>query len=111
MTERLPRSESSAEERELINKLREGDPGAKEILIEWCTREEAEAERSTEAGEAARANIKLDIKKGKLFKAAGLLDAAAEAFEMARYAANNEGESALDLHEEATTAMEEMENE
>jgi hypothetical protein len=104
--ERLPQSEFSAEDQELIKKLREGDPSAKEVLIEWCKREEAKAERSTEAGEAARANIKLDIKKGKLFKAAGLLDAAMEAFEMARYAANNEGEAALDLHNEATAAME-----
>ena len=57
MVERLPESEFSESERELIAKLREkglDDSETRGLLLAWCEVEEKKAETITEAAEAPR---------------------------------------------------------
>jgi hypothetical protein len=77
MSERLPESEFSEREQMIIAKLREtfpDDPETNAMIVAWVEEEEIKAMQIAEAGgigDAARANIMLDLKKARLYKAAG----------------------------------------
>ncbi len=105
MIEKSPESEFSENELALISKLRENgidDPQSKELLLAWCAAEEARvAELNT-----SRAGIELDLKKAKLYRAAGFQTEAWASLEAARVAAHNENDE--NLFEQAEALMNEM---
>lgn len=106
--ERIPGSEFSETENTLIEKLREkgpADPETHKMLLRWCEEEEAKvAEINT-----SHAGIELDLKKAKLYRAAGYADEAWASLEAVRQAAHNEG--ADDLLNQAETLMDQMDQE
>ena len=112
MAERLPTPEFSEVERELIAKLREvlpDDPKAHEMLVAWSKAEEERVEQEARAGDAARANIEFDLKKARLYHAAGYKGQAFETLNWVREQAGNIG--ADDLYDRAMAMMDEMDAE
>jgi hypothetical protein len=108
MMERLPQSEFSENERMLIAKLREkglDDPETRELLTRWSDTLWAEAN----AANTSRANIELNLKSARLYRAAGYHNEAWNSLEAAHLAAHNE--SAKDLLIQVETVMDEMDAE
>lgn len=107
MTERIPSQEFSEREQLLIAKLRENgteDLETHELLLAWCEEKEIKATQIN----TSRAGIELDLKKGKLYRAAGFREEAWASLEAVRQAANNE--DAQDLLSEADALMDEMDS-
>ena len=104
--EQPPRKEFSEKERAVIALLREKGPEdaeARAAFIEWC--EEAEAEATKE--NTSRANIEVQLRRAKVYWAAGGYDSALDALEAVREAASNDP-SARDLYDEAMTLIDEI---
>src|SRR5271170_4400712 len=102
MPEKIPTPEFSPDEQELIAKLREeGVDGVKtkEALLDWTEAQEIEAN----AINTSRANIELNMKRAKLYHAAGLIAESRDVLESVRIQAANEGEE--DLYTEAMRLM------
>lgn len=106
MPEKIPTPEFSPEEQELIAKLRERgiDAKTKEALLDWTEAQEIEAN----AINTPRANIELNMKRAKLYHAAGFDAEAWDVLESVRIQATNEGED--DLYETAMRMMDEIES-
>jgi hypothetical protein len=105
MPEKIPSPEFSAEERELIVKLRErgiADTETKQALLSWTEAREAEAN----AINTPRANIECNVKRAKLYAAAGLTAEAWNVLESVREQAVNE--KADDLYDEAMRIMDDI---
>jgi len=109
MPEKIPSPEfSQQEEQNLIAKLREkgvDDPEVRKSLMVWCEKEEAEVASIN----TSRAGIELDLKKAKLYRAAGYRDEAWASLEAARQAAHNEGDE--ELFRQAEDLMDQMDAE
>ena len=103
--EQIPSAEHELSEEELSAALAEKgveDEGTRSLLVAWCEKEETKAEAG---GQLAR--IELDLRKAKIYRAAGYTNQAWESLEAARENAYNAG---LDgLFEEATALMDEIE--
>ena len=107
MPEEFPSPEFSSEEETLIAKLRErgmNDETQKE-LIAWTEAQEARANEVN----TPRASIELNVKRAKLYRAAGFKSEAWDVLESVRMQASNEGEE--DLYAEAMRIMDEMDAE
>ncbi len=94
MHEQSPSPEFSEEEVRLIKIFKENGPQdeeGRELLNQWLDREEEGATSSN----TSRANIELNLKRAKLYSAAGLQEAARENAEDAMAQAANEGEPEL----------------
>lgn len=107
MIEHEPSSEFSAEELELIEKLREqGLEGseAREALLAWVDGLEA---RANEAN-TPRANIEVDLRKAKLYRAAGFPDEAWASLEAVLDNTDNAEGGMEDLSAEAIAIMNDM---
>lgn len=81
-------------ERELIRILKEkgvDDPVAKQALINWTITGEKEADKSSDP----EARIKFELKRARLYYAAGFLEAAKDSFEAALTQAWNERRDGL----------------
>ena len=105
MPEKIPTPEFSPEEQELIIKLRErgvDDEKTKEALLAWTEAQEIEAN----AINTPRANIELNMKRAKLYSAAGFTSEAWDVLESVRTQATNEGED--DLYAESMRMMDGM---
>lgn len=92
--ERLPGGEFSETEQVLIAKLIEkgvDDQETRQLLMRWCHEEEAKVA----VANTSRAGIELDLKKAKLYYAAGYHDEAWESIEAVRQAAHPSGEEEL----------------
>jgi hypothetical protein len=108
MFEKFRESEFSETEQALIVKLREkgpDDPDVHGALLSWCKNEEAKVDEIN----TSRASIEFNLKRAKLYRAAGYGDDALENLESVREAARNEG--AEDLCDEAAAIMDEIDNE
>jgi hypothetical protein len=108
MFEKFRESEFSETEQTLIVKLHEkgsNDPEVHGALLAWCKNEEAKVDRVN----TSRASIEFNLKRAKLYRAAGYDDDAMESLESVREAAHNEG--AEDLYGEAMAIMDEIDNE
>lgn len=107
MAEKFPSPEFSSEEDVLIAKLREhGVEGeTQKELMAWTEAREAIANEIN----TSRANIELNIKRAKLYRAAGFKEEAWDVLESVREQATNEGED--DLYAEAMVIMDEMDAE
>lgn len=82
------------QERTLIKKLREkgvSDSETRELLEAWTIEQEAVANQKN----TPRANIEFNLKRAKIYLAAGYADAAWENLECVYEQAENEGEVAL----------------
>lgn len=107
MPEKIPTPEFSPEEQELITKLRErgiNDEKTKEALLDWTEAQEIEAN----AINTPRANIELNMKRAKLYHAAGFMGEALDVLESVRMQATNEGED--DLYAEAMRMMDDIDS-
>lgn len=105
MPEKIPSSEFSPEEQKLISALRErgvSDAETKKKLVSWT---EAEEERA-DGLNTSRAKIEFNVKRAKLYTAAGFADEAWNVLESVRMQATNEGEN--DLYAEAMRLMDEI---
>ena len=94
MSERIPGQEFTEKERELAEALRVNGPEhpeTKEKLLEWL----AEQERWAEEQNTSRANIEVDIRRARLYRAAGFTDYAWEMLSDIRRQANDENEKEL----------------
>jgi hypothetical protein len=101
----MPSPEFSPEEQELIAKLREhgsDDAKTKEALLAWTEALEIEANTIN----TPRANIELNVKRAKLYHAAGFMPEAWDVLESVRMQATNEGED--DIYAEAMRIMDEI---
>ncbi|MGB7957331.1 MAG: hypothetical protein WCF77_00605 [Minisyncoccia bacterium] len=105
--EQPPKQEFSENEQQLITLLREKgpqDPEVRAMFDEWCLEEEAGAT----AANTSRANIEVQLKRAKLYRAAGGNDSAWQTLgavcEVAMY-----DESAKDLYEETMRISNEIE--
>ncbi len=91
MVEEFPKVESGeSAERRLIRLLKERgveNPEAKRLLDSWTREQEGEVKKS---GDPATAAIEFNLKKARLYFAAGYGDEALESFEAARTQALNE---------------------
>jgi hypothetical protein len=105
MRETPPTLEFSTEEQELIENLRAGTPEAREKLIAWTEAQEAIANGIN----TSRANIEMNLRRAKLYKAAGLQEEAWDVLENIRLQAYNENE--IDLYQSAMSLMDEIESE
>ena len=108
MTERPPGSEFSENEQLLIARLREHgheDPEALLMLNAWCDEQKLKANEINTAG----ANIEVDLRRAKLYRAAGFHRDALDSLEAARESAHNAGEK--DLYEQAMALMDEIDEE
>jgi hypothetical protein len=105
MPEKIHPSEFLPEEQALIAKLRERgvDEEAQKELLTWTEAQEARAREIN----TSRANIEVNVRRAKLYRAAGLIDEAWDVLESVRMQALNEGES--DLYDEAMQLMDEIE--
>ncbi len=101
----VPSGEFSEAEQDLIAKLRENGltEETQAELVAWI---EAEAAKAKEAN-TSRANIELDLKTAKLYRAARFTMQAWDSLEAVRQQAHNEGEA--DLLAAANGMMDEME--
>lgn len=105
MSEKIPTPEFSPEEQELITKLCErgvDDAKTKEALLAWTEALEIEAN----AVNTPRANIELNMKRAKLYHAAGFTTETWDVLESVRIQATNEGED--DLYAEAMRMMDDI---
>ena len=105
MPERVPSLEFTEAERVLIQKLCErgpDDPETRQLLNFWTEQCEAEANEVN----TPRANVEFNIKRAKLYRAAGLMVEAWDVLESAREQAMNEQEQ--DLYDEAVRIMDEI---
>ncbi len=108
MPEKFPSPEFSQEELQLIAKLKERgleDAEAKQELLAWTEAQEAKANETN----TSRANVEMNIKRAKLYRAAGFKAGAWDVLESVRMQAHNEGEA--DLYEEAMRIMDELDAE
>ena len=108
MPEKFPSPEFSQEELRLIAKLKErGLEGAeaRQELLAWTEVQEGEASEIN----TSRANIEFNMKRAKLYLAAGFKAEAWDVLESVRMQAHNEGEA--DLYEEAMRIMDELDAE
>jgi hypothetical protein len=104
MSEKLPSPEFSFEEQKLIAKLRERgfDDETRKELLRWTEAQEARANEVN----TPRANIELNLKRAKLYYAAGFASEAWDVLESVREQTINEGED--DLLIEAMRIMDEI---
>jgi hypothetical protein len=106
MSERIPTQELTAEELEIAQELREKGPADKEVLgrlLAWTEKQEAwAAEQNT-----SRANIEVNLRRARLYLAAGAREDAWQAFNEVREQAHNEGEA--DLFTAADAEIDRME--
>jgi hypothetical protein len=115
MPERLPESEFSEREQMIIARLREAfpdDPETNAMIVGWVQEEEEKATQIAEAGgigDAARANIMLDLKKARLYKAAGYNKQVWETLNWVVKQATYLGDE--DLRDQANAMMDEMDAE
>jgi len=108
MPEKFPTQEFSPEEQELILKLRErgvDDEKTKEALLNWTEAQEIKAN----AINTSRANIEFNIRRAKLYYAAGFMAEAWDVIESVRMQSANEGED--DLYAEAMGMMDKIDAE
>ena len=107
MPEKFPSPEFSSEEEALIAKLREHgmDEETQKELIAWTEKQEAKANETN----TPRANIELNVKRAKLYFAAGLKAEAWDILESVRIQAMNENENTL--YVEAMKIMDEIDAE
>ena len=94
----MPSPEFSEQEQALIRELREKgpkDPETRKMFNAWCDEEEAGAMRAN----TSRANIEVQFKRAKLYRAAGGNDSAWQALGAACEAAMSDP-SASDLYDE-----------
>jgi hypothetical protein len=97
--EQPPKQEFSEKEQRLITLLREKgpeDPEARAMFDEWCLEEEAGAM----AANTSRANIEVQLKRAKLYRAAGGNDSAWQTLGAVCEAAKSD-DSARDIWEES----------
>ena len=112
MIEKFPQDEFSEGERDLIAKLKEKPPDDQEVheaLVAWCVEEEKKILALTEVNEIARADVQFNLKKARLYRAAGYVKQAWESLDWAREGANNI--NAEDLFAEAEAMADEMDAE
>ena len=105
MAERIPNQEFSELEVRLIQKLKEKrteDPEARELLQGWLDDEEAKANRIN----TSRANIELNLRRAKVYYAAGLIDEALE--NLAAVMEQSSQEREPDLHNQAVLMIEDI---
>jgi len=109
MPERFPSPDFSEPEQRLIALLREkgpNDPDVRAIFDAWCGQEEARAM----ALNTSRANIEVQLRRAKLYRAAGGYDSAWDTLAaLCMYEAPDE--SAKDLYREAMALAEQMRRE
>lgn len=89
MPEKIPTSEWSEAERQLIQALREKgveDPETRALLQKWAEGEETKAEAATQA--RVEASIAFERKRAKLYLEAGFVNEALDALEDARMQAH-----------------------
>jgi hypothetical protein len=104
--EQLPGQEFNEQEQTLIASLREHgpeNPDTAELLSAWTAEQESRAAEIN----TPRANTELDMKKGKLYRAAGFADAARFSFDWAREQANQQPDCE-DIFEEANRLLDEL---
>ncbi len=106
MTEKIPGPEFSAFEEELIAGLRANPESARETLSAWQDQEDAKLK---EANAPSRATIETNLRLARIYRAAGMPDAAYDTLEAVSNQAQLEQEE--DLHREAVRIMEEMNRE
>ena len=107
--EQSPKPEFGESERALIALLRKkgaDDSEAKTALLMWCEKEEAEATKEN----TSRANIEVQLKRARVYRAAGGYDSALDTLEVVRQAASSDP-SAGDLDKQALAMMDEIEAE
>jgi hypothetical protein len=107
MKEQLPSSEFSEKEQLLISKLREKGPADAEaygLLLQWT--EEKENEAATDPSN--RGHIELNLRRARLYLAAGFKDEAWENLEAARQESFQNGEG--DLLTRAESIMDEIDS-
>jgi hypothetical protein len=105
MPERIPTPEFSDLELQLIQKLKESGPAdaeTKKLLNVWI---DAEQPRPYE-GHPSQANIEFNLKRAKLYAAAGFVENARENAEAAMLQAANEQEP--DLWDEAKSFLDSL---
>ena len=105
----MPGQEFSEREQELITRLREKgpeDPETRKMFGAWCEVEEAEAMKTN----TSRANIEVQLKRAKFYRAAGGNDSAWQTLGAVCEAAISD-ESAGDLYREALALADEMRRE
>ncbi|MEK9180271.1 MAG: hypothetical protein AAB897_02570 [Patescibacteria group bacterium] len=108
MSEKLPSSEFTQQEEELIRKLREQGaehPETRKLLEDWIIEQEAVANQKN----TPRASIELNLKRAQLYRAAGYIDEARENLEAVRRQATQEEEN--DLLQVAESLMDQIEAE
>ncbi len=95
-------------EQKLINLLKEKgleDPTTKELLKAWTVKQEKWAENQEDF---KGAQIEVNLKRGRFYFAAGMMNESYESFEDARMQAWNE--SREDLYKKIMTEMDTLEN-
>jgi hypothetical protein len=94
MSERIPSQELTAEELEIAQALREKGPADKEVLgrlLAWTDQQQAWAtEQNT-----SRAGIEVNLRRARLYLAAGAQEDALQTLNEVREQAHNEGEADL----------------
>ena len=105
MPKKFIRRSSFPKNKRCMAKLRERgvDEEAQKELLTWTEAQEARAREIN----TSRANIEVNVRRAKLYRAAGLIDEAWDVLESVRMQALNEGES--DLYDEAMQLMDEIE--
>lgn len=109
--ERSLRPEFSEREQRLIARLRgEGpeDPEAREMLLLWQTAAEENARKPE--GNRSRAEIEVQLRLARIYRAAGGYDSAMDALEAVKWAASCDP-SAADLEKQAEAMMDEIDAE
>lgn len=108
MAERIPNQEFSELEVRLIQKLKEKkekwaeDQETRELLHGWLDGEEARADQIN----TSRANIKLNLRRAKVYCAAGFIDEARENLDAVMVQSSQEGEP--DLYDQAVSMIEDI---
>jgi hypothetical protein len=105
MNERIPSQELTAEELEIAQALREKGPANKEALgrlLAWTDRQQAWAEEQN----TSRANIEVNLRRARLYLAAGAREDAWQTLNEVRVQAANEQEH--DLLETAEQLMDQI---
>ena len=109
--EQPPSQEFSGPERELIGRLREKgpeDPEVRASLVRWYDVAGEEARRPE--GNRSRAEIEVQLRLAKIYRAAGGFDSASDALEAVRFGAMNDP-TAHDLYNQAMALMDEIDAE
>ena len=108
MSEKPNSPEFSESERELIEHLHahgSEDTETRRLLLAWTEKQETEAN----AINTPRANIEVNLRRARLYHAAGFSGEAWEVLESVRRQATQEGET--DLYEQAISIMDEIDSE